>query len=173
MEVGSGTGQHGAAFSQALWPLRWIPSDIDSSNFDSIKAWNQAAGKYCPSKPRVIDARAQKWDIKDHENIVAIVAINVIHISSWDTTKGILTAANQILPINGILFFYGPFFRDGMGAADSNLAFDTQLRKQNTDWGVRNLDSISRLSKSLGLDLDKVIPMPKNNLSVVFRKRKT
>ncbi|MBH68881.1 MAG: SAM-dependent methyltransferase [Rhodospirillaceae bacterium] len=173
LEVGSGTGQHGAAFSRALWPLRWIPSDVDDSNFNSIKAWNQTAGKHCPTEPRVVDARARQWNVRDDEKIIAIVAINVIHISSWDTTEGILTAASRILPTNGILFFYGPFFRDNIEAAESNLAFDAQLKKQNNDWGLRNLDLISRLSKNLGLDRDKIVSMPKNNLCVVFRKRKT
>ena len=60
--------------------------------------------------PRLIDAASPNWNIGDVNRISAIVAINVIHISNFDVTLGILNGANKYLEKGGILYFYGPFF---------------------------------------------------------------
>ena len=60
--------------------------------------------------PRLINAASPNWNIGDVNRISAIVAINVIHISSFDVTLGILNGANKYLDKGGILYFYGPFF---------------------------------------------------------------
>ena len=39
LEIGSGTGQHVAYFSQALSELDWQPSEYDETRLESIRAW--------------------------------------------------------------------------------------------------------------------------------------
>ena len=120
--------------------------------------------------PRLIDAASPNWNIGDVNRISAIVAINVIHISSFDVTLGILNGANKYLDKGGILYFYGPFFQNNVEAKESNKVFDQYLRNQNEFWGIRTLDEIEVLAKDRSLRLDKIIQMPKNNLSVIFQK---
>ena len=36
----------------------------------------------------------------------------------------------------------------------ANEAFDAQLRQKNSDWGVRDLESLEKLGQSVGLSLD-------------------
>ena len=171
LEIGSGTGQHGATFARSLPSLRWIPSDINSINFASINAWNETVTENRPELPRVIDASSTQWNVDAADGIVAIVAINIIHISNWNVTEGILVAANKILPAAGILFLYGPFIQSDVVTVESNLSFHEQLKSQNSEWGLRNLDAIEKLAHIERLDLKKIIQMPANNLSVIFQKR--
>ena len=54
--------------------------------------------------------------------------------------------------------------------AASNAAFDEQLRSQNAEWGVRDLEAVVGVAMGQGFACQKVIEMPANNLSVVFDK---
>ena len=170
LEIGSGTGQHSVVFADALPTLKWIPSDANSSNFDSINGWRQLAINNIPDAPRLIDASNSNWFLDVNDSITAIVVINVIHISPWSVTRGILKGAQKILPRGGILYFYGPFIQDNIITAHSNLAFDNYLKTENSSWGLRNLGEIEPLAKEHGLGLEQVIKMPANNLSVIFKK---
>ena len=44
LEIGSGTGQHAAAWAGAFPALDWQPSDPFDSHLDSIRAWVAHAG---------------------------------------------------------------------------------------------------------------------------------
>ena len=171
LEIGSGTGQHSVVFADALPTLKWIPSDANSSNFDSINGWRQLAINNIPDAPRLIDASNSNWFLDVNDNITALVVINFIHISPWSVTRGILKGAQKILPRGGILYFYGPFIQDNIITAHSNLAFDNYLKTENSSWGLRNLGEIEPLAKEHGLRLEQVIKMPANNLSVIFKKK--
>ena len=171
LEIGSGTGQHSVVFADALPTLKWIPSDANSSNFDSINGWRQLAINNIPDAPRLIDASNSNWFLDVNDSITAIVVINVIHISPWSVTRGILKGAQKILPRGGILYFYGPFIQDNIITAHSNLAFDNYLKTENSSWGLRNLGEIEPLAIEHGLGLEQVIQMPANNLSVIFKKK--
>ena len=90
--------------------------------------------------PLDIDAAADIWSIEKQDiSINAIVNINMIHISPWETCLGLMAGAKRILPVGGILYLYGPYKRNGKHTAPSNQAFDQSLRAQNPEWGVRNL----------------------------------
>ena len=171
LEIGSGTGQHSVVFAEALPSLKWIPSDADNLNFDSINGWRQLAINNTPDTPRLIDASSGNWFFNVNDNITSIVVINVIHISPWSVTKGILKGAQQILPRGGVLYFYGPFIQDNIATAHSNLAFDNYLKTENSSWGLRNLREIESLAQEHSLVLEPVIKMPANNLSVIFKKK--
>ena len=171
LEIGSGTGQHSIVFAEALPSLKWIPSDADNLNFDSINGWRQLAVNNTPDTPRLIDASSGNWFFNVNDNITSIVVINVIHISPWSVTKGILKGAQQILPRGGVLYFYGPFIQDNIATAHSNLAFDNYLKTENSSWGLRNLREIESLAQEHSLVLEPVIKMPANNLSVIFKKK--
>jgi predicted RNA-binding protein with PUA-like domain len=69
-----------------------------------------------------------------------------------------------------LLYLYGPFKQQGKHTAPSNEAFDLALRAQDSRWGVRDLEAVIDIAQKHGLHLQKVIPMPANNLSVVFGK---
>lgn len=170
LEIGSGTGQHSVIFSEGIKCLKWIPTDVDASNFESITGWAQTATHNIPSSPRLIDASQPDWCLTADDNIDVIVSINVIHISPWSVTTGIFKGAQKFLPKDGFLYFYGPFTQNNVPTTAGNIAFDKSLRERNEDWGLRNIEEMEKLANKHALRLDRMVKMPSNNLSVIFTK---
>ena len=167
LEIASGTGQHAVHFARALPALEWQPSDPDEAARRSISAW--IAQEELPNLrvPLDLDVRAWPWPV---DEACAIVCINMIHISPWLAAETLVRGAGQLLVEGGVLFLYGPYRRGGRHTAPSNEAFDEQLRAQDPAWGVRDLEAVESLATVEGFKLQEVVPMPANNLSVVFRK---
>ncbi|OEU20236.1 DUF938-domain-containing protein, partial [Fragilariopsis cylindrus CCMP1102] len=115
------------------------------------------------------------FNIVDNEknkdkNIDLIVCINMIHISSWDATIGLMKLANKYLHYNGgYLYCYGPYKVNG-NAVQSNLNFDHSLKSRNSEWGLRNIEDVIQIANDIGnLELLHQIDMPSNNISLIFR----
>jgi hypothetical protein len=98
-----------------------------------------------------------------------MICINMIHISPWTATIGLIKVASERLKEGGILYCYGPYKVNGT-AIQSNLNFDLALKSRDSEWGVRNLEDVTALAEKHGLVLERTIDMPANNLSLIFRK---
>jgi hypothetical protein len=167
LEVASGSGEHAAHFAQALPGLTFQPSDPDATARASIDDWTAALDLVNVRPALALDAAAETWPITEAD---AIVCINMIHISPWGSTVGLIRGAVRVLPKNGTLFLYGPYFRDDVETAPTNLAFDRDLRARNPAWGIRSLAQVTALAQTYGFHEPTIFEMPANNLSVVFRK---
>jgi cyclopropane fatty-acyl-phospholipid synthase-like methyltransferase len=165
LELASGTGEHITHFATSLPTLTWITSDPSAEARRSIAAWLVAED--CPNvlAPLNLDAALPVWPV-DRAN--AVIAINLVHISPWAATLGLLAGASRILPPGGALYLYGPYIQADRPLADSNVLFDADLRQRNSEWGIRRLDDVVDEAARAGLTLDRVIDMPANNLSVIF-----
>ena len=104
------------------------------------------------------------------ERADALVAINMVHVSPWRVTQGLMAGAGRVLPSGGVLYLYGPYKENGAHTAPSNEAFDQDLRLRNPEWGVRDVGEVADLARAHGLDLVERVPMPANNLSLIFRR---
>lgn len=166
LEVASGTGQHVAHFAEALPALEWQPSDPSPIARRSIAAWVEAMALPNLRAPLDLEAASANWPIARAD---AVLCINMIHISPWAATEGLMTGSSRILPRNGLLFLYGPYKREGRHTAPSNEAFDADLRSRDPRWGVRDLESVMAAGAARGFRLEEVVEMPANNLSVVLR----
>jgi SAM-dependent methyltransferase len=168
LEVAAGAGEHAVHLAAALPGLQWRPTDPDPEALASIAAWREHAGLANLLAPLRLDAaEPETWPVDRAE---AVVNINMIHISPWAATLGLLRGAARILPPGGGLFLYGPYFEDAVPTAPSNLAFDESLRGRNSAWGVRRLEAVAAAAAEVGLSLAERITMPANNLVVVFRR---
>ncbi|MDF1792610.1 MAG: DUF938 domain-containing protein [Thalassobaculaceae bacterium] len=175
LEIGAGTGQHAAAFAQALLPRRWLPTEMDAERRDSIRAWMTllAPDGARPLPPRALDAAdpADTWPLGDAAPVSAMVSANVIHIAPWTVTLGILAGAARWLGPGAPLILYGPFHRDGRHMSPGNTAFDADLRSRDPGWGIRDLErEVLPVATGVGLRLGAVHEMPANNLCVVLRR---
>ena len=167
LELASGTGEHATFFAEHLAELTWQPSDPDPQARASIAAWQAAAPLANLLPPLALDAAAADWPIASAD---ALVCINMVHISPWAATLGLLRGAGRLLPKGAPLVLYGPFRRAGAALETSNAAFDADLRRRNPEWGLRLLEDITACACVQGLVLEQVIAMPANNLTVVLRK---
>ncbi|NJM19795.1 MAG: DUF938 domain-containing protein [Richelia sp. RM2_1_2] len=177
LEIASGTGEHAVYFAPRLKPRKWIPSDANSSARQSISAWIEDSQSDNLYQPLDIDASQPIWKVEKEifseiSDIIAIANINMIHISPWSATLGLMAAAGRILPPGSILYLYGPYKQAGKHTALSNADFDEYLQEQNPEWGVRNLEDVVEAASNHHLTLQKTYQMPANNLSVVFHKVK-
>jgi hypothetical protein len=167
LEVASGTGEHVLHFARAFPKLLWQPSDPDPAAVRSIEAWRIEAGLFnlLPAIP--LDARAAQWPVARAD---AVLCINMIHISPWAATMGLMRGAGRLLDAGAPLFLYGAYRRAGIETAPSNEAFDESLRARDPAWGLRDLDEVVAEAEQNGFGLETVIEMPANNISVIFRK---
>jgi hypothetical protein len=171
LEIASGSGEHTVYFAAALPGLTWQPTDPDQEARESIAAYRAAMALTNVLPPLALDAAASRWPVTQADAIVAIMAINMIHIAPWAAAEGLIASAERLLPAGGVLFLYGPFREHGQHTAPSNAAFDESLRARNREWGVRDLDEVAALAGRHSLALEERVAMPANNLSVVFRRR--
>jgi SAM-dependent methyltransferase len=167
LEIASGSGEHAAFFASALPSLSWQPTEVDADALASIAAHRAAAAAPNLLAPLRLDTTMQPWPVARAD---AIVCNNMVHISPWAATEGLMRGARRLLPPGGVVYLYGPYRLDGRHTAPSNEAFDAWLRSQNPAWGVRDLGEVSELAGRCGLDLAETVPMPANNLSVIFRR---
>lgn len=165
LEVASGTGEHVRCFAEALPQLDWQPSDPDPDARTSIAAWCEGLPNVRP--PLRLDAAAAEWPIQRAD---AVVCINMVHISQWSSTEGLLAGAARILPTGAPLYLYGPYRRIGVPTAPSNEAFDASLKAGDPAWGLRQLEDVTELAEANGIAFEVLVEMPANNLSLVFRR---
>jgi SAM-dependent methyltransferase len=167
LEVASGTGEHILHFARQFPDLLWRPSDPDPAALRSIEAWRTGSGLANLLPPVALDARAVDWPVAAAD---AILCINMVHISPWAATAGLLRGAGRLLAPGAPLFLYGAYRRAGVATAPSNAAFDAGLRLRDPEWGLRNLEDVVVEADKQGLRFEAVTEMPANNLSVVLRK---
>jgi len=168
LEIAAGAGEH-ALYNAAAFPgLLWRPTDADAQALASIAAWQAYAGPPNLLAPLRLDAGdPDRWPVAHAD---AVVNINMIHISPWSATEGLMTGAGRVLPSGGVLYLYGPYLEADTPTAPSNRAFDESLRRRDPAWGLRRLDDVTALAARHGLRLAERVAMPANNLSLVFRK---
>ena len=170
LEVASGTGQHAAWFAAAFPNLDWQPSDPDPESLESIAAWREDADLPNLRAPVRLDAEAWPWPV---ERADAILCINMVHISPWSATVGLLRGAEALLPAGAPLILYGPYRRAAVPTAPSNEAFDRSLQSRNSDWGLRDLEAVLATAAGFGLRYERLFEMPANNLTIVCRRDPT
>lgn len=167
LEMASGSGEHVLHFARQYPKLLWQPSDPDPVAIRSIEAWRAEAGLFNLLPAIALDARAAQWPVARAD---AILAINMVHISPWAATAGLMRGAARLLGEGAPLYLYGAYRQTGVETAPSNEAFDESLRARDPEWGLRDLDAVVAEAEKNGFRLDGVTPMPANNLSVVLRK---
>jgi hypothetical protein len=165
LEIASGTGEHCAYFARRFPALTWQPSDPDPGGRESIAAW--CAGIDNVRAPLDIDAAKPDWPIDGAD---AMLCVNMVHISPWEATLGLMAAAGRLLPRGAPLILYGPYLRDGVETAPSNLAFDQSLKARNPAWGLRRLAEVAAEAERNGLTLEREVEMPANNMTLIFRR---
>ena len=169
LEIASGSGEHAVFFAKAMPDWDWRPSDPDADARRSTAAWIAAEGLSNVRAPLAIDVRDAEWSVPGSYD--AIVAINMIHIAPWEAALGLTAGAGRLLRVGGVLYLYGPYMRNGRHTAPSNEAFDGWLKQKDARFGVRDLGAVEAAADAAGFELNEVVEMPANNLSLIFVRR--
>lgn len=167
IEIASGTGEHALAIVTSRPDLDWTPSEPDAQSRASVDSWAKDAGgriRTCLD----LDVTAPGWGA-DLGPFHALVCANMIHIAPWQATEGLFEGAARLLSSQGLVCFYGPF-REGADTAASNLKFDASLKSRDPRWGVRERADVDALARRRRFEPVDRIPMPANNLVLVYRR---
>src|SRR4030095_9039526 len=168
LEIASGTGQHVVHFAKALSDLTWQPSDPDPELRQSIALRVREEQQANVNSPIDLDVTKLPWPLQTAD---AVVAINLIHVAPWFATLALFEGAKALLPPEHVLFLYGPYRRCRHHTSESNAQFDLDLRTNNPQWGLRDLEAVSDVAAGAGFVLAETVGMPANNFSLVFKRR--
>ena len=166
LEIASGTGEHAVYLAERFSALQWQPSDIHPDAMESIEGWRRFADLPNVLTPVVIDAASADWPIDKAD---ALLSINMVHISPWESAIGLIEGAARILSRGSPLILYGPWTRNDVQTVESNLAFDANLRERDPEWGLRRVEDFAAQAAKRGFELDQIRTMPANNLMLLFR----
>jgi SAM-dependent methyltransferase len=167
LEIASGTGEHAVHFAGRFPQLEWQPSDLHPDALASIRAWRAEAGLPNMREPLTIDASSASWPIDEAD---AVLSINMVHISPWTSALGLLDGAARILSPGAPLIMYGPWLKDDVPTAPSNLAFDADLKRRDPAWGLRRVEDFAAVAGERGLRLIETRLMPANNMMLLLRR---
>lgn len=163
LEIASGTGEHALAFARRFPALDWQPSDPDPQALASIAAW-QAEGPPNLYPPIELDVTGN-WPV---DRADAILCVNMVHISPWQCSLGLLDGAARLLRERAPLILYGPWLEAETEPAPSNLAFDLDLKARDPRWGLRLVEDFAAEAALRGFLLAERRHMPSNNLMLKF-----
>ena len=169
LEVASGTGQHAEHFARTLPSLTWQPTEMDADLLAELRVRVQRAALPNLLLPLKLDVHDVHRPVAP--DVAAIFCANLLHIAPWSACAALLAHAELWLAHGAPLVLYGPFKQGGEHTAPSNAAFDADLRRRNSAWGVRDLDDVLELARGHRLVLDELVAMPANNLTVVLRRQ--
>src|SRR5882757_10233535 len=90
LEIASGSGEHVVHFARHLPNLTFRPSDPSDAALRSIAAWGAEEGLGNIEPPLQLDAAETSWPLN---SAAAVICINMIHISPWSSTEGLMRGA--------------------------------------------------------------------------------
>ncbi|MEM9600134.1 MAG: DUF938 domain-containing protein [Pseudomonadota bacterium] len=154
LEVGSGTGEHGAALGERRADVSWQYSDPDPQSRLSQNAW--ARPEWPQSLP--LDLTQPDWwaGIGPFDTLFSA---NMIHIAPIEAAQGLAQGAARL---TGSVILYGPFLF-GSDSVPSNLDFDASLKRRDPRWGVRELQLVKHIFEDVGFNQLQSFDMPRNN----------
>lgn len=167
LEVGSGTGQHVIHFARQFPDLVWQPSDYDQVAVASIESYRREARLNNVREPLLLEVRKRMWG---NGEVDVVLAINLVHVTSWSVCEGLFDGARRHLRSSGVLFLYGPFKQNGGFANIADAELDAALRSRNADWGLRDIEAVVALGTARNLGVEQVSDLPGGQIGVVFRK---
>ena len=166
LEIASGTGEHAAYFAERFPDLEWQPSDLHPEALRSIMGWREETGLPNLREPVHLDASSADWPIGRAD---AVLSINMVHISPWASAQGLIAGAARLLSTDAPLILYGPWLKEDIPTAESNLAFDADLKRRDPQWGLRRVEDFAEAARQ-SFDLVETRPMPANNLMLLLRR---
>ena len=168
LELASGTGEHAVHFARVLSGAR-MAAERRKHRRPAIDCRARRRRPVCQTfgPPITLDASSAIWPI---ERADAVLSINMVHISPWSAALGLLDGAARILERDAPLILYGPWLKDDVPTAPSNLDFDASLKSRDPEWGLRRVEDFAEAAAGKGFRLKDTRAMPANNLMLLLSR---
>ncbi len=164
LEIGSGTGQHAAYFSNHLTHLIWQATD-KRENISGISMWLEESKNSPP--PITLDV-TKEWPQEKYD---AAFAANIAHIMHWDEIEAMFAGLDKVLSNDAVFCLYGPFNVKGHYTSDSNEKFDEWIKARDSLACIRDIEELTKLANKNNLFLSNEYQMPSNNMIICWRKK--
>jgi len=154
------------ALPQSLWQC----SDR-AANLPGIRAWLEAS--QLPNAPPPIELDVTSFDglgAGGRQKYDAAFSANTLHIMGWPEVESMFAGLDGVLQADATLAIYGPFNVGGRFTSDSNAAFDVDLKAGAPHRGLRDIEAVDALARSIGFGAITDIAMPANNRCLVWRR---
>nr|WP_096526796.1 DUF938 domain-containing protein [Candidatus Nitrosoglobus terrae] len=167
LEIGSGSGQHAVYFGKQLPHLTWQPTEtlegiaILKENLVSLSAPSNVL------TPLVLDVNQPLWPL---DSVANIFSANTLHILAWEEVELFFKGVGALLKPKGLLCVYGPFRYQGNYTSLSNAEFDSWLKAQDVERGIRDFEAVNTLAEEQGLELKEDYAMPANNQFLIWQR---
>lgn len=168
LEIGSGSGQHAARFSDEFPSAQFQPTEYEVENLASIDAWSERCDNVSPALQ--LDVTKDDWFDGNTPKFDALFCFNVIHIAPWEVTQAIFKGANKYMNPACQVIFYGPYKIDAEHTSDSNQEFEKWLKAKDHAYGIRDIADVASVANLNGFSLQESYPMPSNNFLNVFAR---
>lgn len=138
LEIAAGSGVHTEHFASQLSQggrfLSWFPTDPTDDALSSIDCYSRDAQllEKCGVN-KALSLTLNETGIEEvstsdllfcsgnnEDKLDLMICINMIHISPWTATLGLMALASERLEPDGVLYCYGPY-KEGGTAVESNL----------------------------------------------------
>eukprot|EP00753_Platysulcus_tardus_P008379 PLAT15935.1.p2 GENE.PLAT15935.1~~PLAT15935.1.p2 ORF type:complete len:238 (+),score=111.52 PLAT15935.1:42-716(+) len=172
LEVASGTGAHVELFAAELPAVTFTPSCYTDSMLPRLQAVLDGFPGDNIKPAVVIDVMEERWAAVEGDSACyhGLLVSNLLHISPWEATVGLMAGAGRLLLPGGFLHVYGPFMVDGKPTTESNERFHASLQRRDASWGLRDVADVAEQAAAHGLTLEERVEQPSNNFSLVFKK---
>jgi SAM-dependent methyltransferase len=167
LEIGSGTGQHAVFIAPEFPELTWHTSER-APELEGLRARIDLQGEGGLPPPMELDVLTGPWPVPAFH---VVYSANTAHIMSWQAVCCMFSGVARVLAPGGVFCLYGPFNVDGACTAPSNAEFDQSLRARDPAMGLRDTSELVVLADRHGMDEERRIEMPANNLLLVYRRR--
>lgn len=165
LEIGSGNGRHALYFCRDLGSLSWQPTEPEENVGPLAQGLQRAPDNL--RAPLAINVKDARWPVGSFD---VVFTANTLHIMCWQAVVAFFCGVGRHLRPGGIAVIYGPFKYNGGHTADSNRAFDLELRRKAPQMGIRDVAELAVLASAAGLALHDDIDMPVNNRVLVFKR---
>ncbi len=165
LEIGSGTGQHAAYFSQQLTHLEWQASD-KKEMLAGINMWISDTHFHNAPPPIELDVRLN-WPQQRYQ---AAYAANIAHIMHWNEIEALFSGLDQVLTGSAVFCLYGPFNVDGNYTSESNRRFDQYLRDRDSESYIRDKNDLDQLAIKNNFQTSTEREMPANNKILCWKR---
>jgi hypothetical protein len=166
LEIGSGTGQHAVFFTESISTLEWYPSERPEALPDLLIRLLEY-GNVSIQTPIPLNVLENPFPT---DNFEVVYSANTAHIMSWQGVEAMFSGVGQCLEQGSIFCLYGPFNIDGSFTSPSNQAFDSNLKAQSPEMGIRDIEALESLALSHQMRIRERNFMPANNMLLVFEK---
>ena len=101
LEIAAGSGEHSVHFARLAVPtLHFQPTDPDASARASIDAWAARSDLANVKLALALDAASDTWPVAHAD---AVLCINMVHISPWQATEGLIRGGPVAVELADVL----------------------------------------------------------------------